>query len=140
MTRFNRPSLTLITATVLATVMITAAAVVPIAGASPSRAARATINGHYRIVSTDCYFGSARCERVFDIGQISTTLADPHDKYLRGRVHGDRVRVGETFPLGTIEDSWVATGTTTDGGQTVSGTMSDGIGGTGNFVMVFERP
>jgi hypothetical protein len=88
MTRFNRPSLTLITATVLATVMITAAAVVPIAGASPSRAARATINGHYRIVSTDCYFGSARCERVFDIGQISTTLADPHDKYLRGRVHG----------------------------------------------------
>jgi hypothetical protein len=100
----------------------------------------ATVDGHYRIASTDCYFGGARCTVVFDVEQSGTRLTSPTDQHFHGSVNGDRIRVGERYPQGTVEDGWIAVGTTTDGGHTFAGTMTDGIGGTGKFVMVFVTP
>jgi hypothetical protein len=98
------------------------------------------VDGLYRIVSTDCYFAAGKCHARFDIEQSGVALSDPSDKYFHGKVNGDRVKVGEEFPKGTSEDSWIAVGTTSNGGKTVSGTFRDGIGGSGTFTMTFVRP
>jgi len=93
------------------------------------------VDGHYRIVSTDCYFGAGKCRATFDIEQSGTTLSDASDKLFHGRIRGDHVRFGEKWPPGVSEDSWWCSGTTTDGGRIIKGTMTDGIGGSGTFVM-----
>jgi hypothetical protein len=105
----------------------------PVAGAAAMSNAR--VDGMYRIVSTDCYFAAGKCHARFDIEQSGVALSDPSDKYFHGKVSGDRVRVGEDFPRGTSEDSWIAVGTTSNGGKTVSGNFKDGIGGSGTFTM-----
>lgn len=106
---------------------------VPMAGAAAS--ATVKIDGVYRIVSTDCYFAAGKCHARFDIEQSGTVLSDPTDRYFHGKVKGDRVKLGEQFPCGTSEDSWVAVGTTSNGGKTVGGHFYDGIGGSGTFTM-----
>jgi hypothetical protein len=106
------------------------------AGASP---AMMTIDGRYKITSTDCYF-SGGCSTVFDIEQVASRLHVKGDKYFHGQTHGHRVHIAETFGLGTIEDSWGASGTSTDGGLTIRGSMWDGIGGSGTFVMKYLGP
>jgi len=95
------------------------------------------IDGLYRIVSTDCYFAAGKCHARFHIEQSAATLSDPSDKYFHGKVNGDRVKVGEQFPRGTSEDSWIAKGTTSNGGKSVSGNFYDGIGGSGTFTMTY---
>jgi hypothetical protein len=99
----------------------------------------ATVDGQYKITSTDCYFNGG-CTATFDIEQVGARLRVPHDKYFHGQVHAHRVHFAETFGLGTIEDSWGASGTTADGGLTIRGHMWDGIGGTGTFVMKYQGP
>jgi hypothetical protein len=97
----------------------------------------ARVEGLYRIDSTDCYFAAGKCHARFDIQQSAGVLTDASDKYFHGKVNGDRVKVGERFPRGTSEDSWIAIGTSTDGGKTVSGSFYDGIGGSGTFTMTY---
>jgi hypothetical protein len=118
---------------VVALTVVGLAASAPVSGADPAITVR--VDGLYRIVSTDCYFARGSCHHRFDIVQAGSTLRDPDDSLFHGAVHGDQVRVGERFPPGTSEDSWTATGTTTDGGRTIRGTMVDGIGGSGTFTM-----
>jgi hypothetical protein len=118
-------------------VVVTLLALTPVAAASSLPVVH--IDGHYRIVSTDCYFGGGRCHATFDIEQVGATLTSPTDKYFHGHVHGDHVRVGERYPPGTSEDGWTASGTTANGGRTVTGTMVDGIGGSGTFVLTRLR-
>jgi hypothetical protein len=96
-----------------------------------------TVDGHYRVTSTDCYFSGGRCTTTFDIEQVGLKLRDTTDKYFFGNVRGTHVGFGEVFPLGTVEDGWWCHGTTTDGGLTIRGTMDDGIGGSGTFVARF---
>ncbi len=98
-----------------------------------------TIQGRYRIVSTDCYFSRGSCHATFDIEQAGSKLSDDSDKLFHGATHGVDVRVGERYPQGTSEDSWAAVGTTDDGGRVVTGTMTDGIGGSGTFTMTKVR-
>jgi hypothetical protein len=98
------------------------------------------VDGMYRIVSTDCYFAGAKCHAVFDIEQMGTKLSDPSDRHFHGAIIGTTVVVGEKFGEGTVEDGWTAVGPTTDGGKTVSGNFTDGIGGSGTFTMMFLRP
>jgi hypothetical protein len=102
--------------------------------ASPASQAT-TVQGRYRIVSTDCYFVRGGCHATFNIEQTGARLSDDADKLFHGRVHGVDVRVGERYPQGTSEDSWTAVGSTQDGGRVVKGTMTDGIGGSGTFTM-----
>ena len=97
-------------------------------------------DGVYRIVSTDCYFSAGSCHARFDIEQAGNILSDRSDKLLHGRINGTHVRIGETYPPGTSEDGWIAIGTTTDGGKTVKGTFTDGIGGSGTFTMTYVAP
>lgn len=97
--------------------------------------AKVKVQGIYHIVSTDCYFSAGSCSADFDIIQRHGRLSDPHDKLFYGHVRGDEVVFGEKWPPGVGEDSWSCSGTTTDGGQTIIGTMTDGIGGSGAFVM-----
>jgi hypothetical protein len=109
-------------------------------GSSATLASAATmsdvrVDGVYRIVSTDCYFAAGKCHARFDIEQSGVALSDPSDKYFHGKVSGDRVRAGEEFPRGTSEDSWIAVGTTSNRGKTVSGNFKDGIGVSGTFTM-----
>ncbi len=108
---------------------------VPAASASAGPIIR--VVGLYRIVSTDCYFAAGKCHARFDIEQSGTTLTDPSDRYFHGNVNGQRVKVGERYPRGTSEDGWVAVGTTSNGGKTVSGDFYDGIGGSGTFTMTY---
>ena len=112
----------------------------PVALAGAAASSTVKIDGVYRIVSTDCYFAAGECHARFDVEQSGTVLSDPTDRYFHGRVKGDRVKVGEQFPRGTSEDSWVAIGTTSNGGKTVSGNFYDGIGGSGAFTMTFVGP
>ncbi len=98
------------------------------------------VDGEYRIVSTDCYFGAGACRARFDIEQTGTTLSDPSDKLFHGVVHGTHVHFGETWPPGVSEDSWWCSGTTADFGRTISGTMTDGLDGSGTFVMTYLGP
>ena len=109
------------------------------ASAAPSRQP-VRVEGIYQIVSTDCYFAGGRCRARFDIVQKVDRLSDPTDSLFHGRVHGDHVVVGERFPPGTSEDGWTASGTTSDGGRTVSGIFTDGIGGSGTFTMTRLAP
>ena len=102
------------------------------AAASP---ASVVVDGHYRIVSTDCYFGAGKCSTVFDVEDVAARLSSPTDHYFHGHVNGDRISFGEIWPPGVSEDGWWCTGTTTNGGLTIKGTMTDGIGGTGTFVL-----
>lgn len=102
------------------------------AGASP---AIPVIDGHYRIVSTDCYFAAGSCTATFDIEDVAARLSAVGDRYFHGHVWGIRINFGETWPPGVSEDSWYCTGLTRDGGQTIRGTMTDGIGGSGTFVL-----
>jgi hypothetical protein len=115
-------------------------AVTGVAAHASTATGTATVDGQYRIASTDCYFGAGSCTTVFDVEQVGTRLSSPTDRLFHGSVNGDRIRVGERYPQGTVEDSWIAAGTTTDGGHTFAGNMNDGIGGTGKFVMVFVKP
>ncbi|HYA69684.1 MAG TPA: hypothetical protein VED63_13210, partial [Acidimicrobiales bacterium] len=98
---------------------------------------RVTVNGRYRITSTDCYFAAGSCKATFDIEQRGFKLSDPSDKHFYGHVRGTTVHFGERWPSGVSEDSWSCTGSTTDGGKTITGTMTDGIGGSGTFVMKY---
>jgi hypothetical protein len=105
---------------------------------SPASASPATVvvDGHYRIVSTDCYFGAGKCSKVFDIEDVAGRLSSPTDRYFHGHIRsGGRVAFGEIWPPGVSEDGWWCMGTTTNGGLTVKGTMTDGIGGSGTFVL-----
>jgi hypothetical protein len=102
-----------------------------LAGAS---ATAGRIDGHYRVTSTDCYFSGGKCTATFDIEQTGTKLSDPADALFHGHVLGTHVVFGEIFPPGTSEDGWRCTGTSSDRGHTVRGTMTDGIGGSGTFV------
>ena len=120
----------------LAAAMLGSSVTVASAATSPT----AKIDGLYRIVSTDCYFAAGKCRARFDIEQSGSTLSDPSDKYFHGHVSGDHVKVGERFPKGTSEDSWIARGTTSNGGKTVSGDFYDGIGGSGTFTMTYIGP
>ena len=86
-----------------------------------------------------CYFAAGSCKASFDIVQSHATLSDPHDKLFHGHVNGTKVSFGETWPPGVSEDSWWCSGTTTNGGFTITGTMSDGIGGNGTFTMTREQ-
>ncbi len=104
------------------------------AGAAAPAAPAASINGPYRLTTTDCYLSGGRCTGVFDVVQTGTRLADPSDRYFRGHVNGRHVDFGEVYPPGTSEDGWWCVGTTSDGGRIVRGTMTDGIGGSGTFV------
>ncbi len=109
-----------------------------VAAASP--AARAHVDGVYRIKSTDCYFPGGTCTAVFDIEQDGRHLYDTSDRHLRGRVRRSHVKIAEIYHDGVSEDSWGVVGTTQDGGLTISGTMWDGIGGQGTFTMKYLRP
>ena len=100
----------------------------------------ARVDGHYRIVSTDCYFGAGACHTRFDIEQKGTLLSVGADPLFHGHVNGDHVYFGEFFPPGTSEDSWSALGTTADHGRTVVGTMHDGLGGSGTFTLTYLGP
>jgi hypothetical protein len=100
----------------------------------------AHIDGIYRIVSTDCYFSGGKCSARFDIEQSGNVLFDRSDPLFHGRVLLDHVRVGEIYPPGTSEDSWTASGLASNGGKTVHGTFTDGIGGSGTFTMTFVSP
>jgi hypothetical protein len=132
-TRRKAPFVVIATAVMLA--------VVPLSMDSATASTQgATVDGQYKITSTDCYFGGGACTTIFDIEQIGYRLHVPHDKYFHGQIHARRVHIAETFGLGTIEDSWGASGTTTDGGLTIRGTMWDGIGGSGTFVMKYTGP
>ncbi len=113
---------------------------VPLASA-PANAStdQMTIDGQYKITSTDCYF-NGNCSTTFDIEQVGSRLHVPHDKYFHGQTHAHRVHIAETFGQGTIEDSWGASGTSNDGGMTIRGSMWDGLGGTGTFVMKYLGP
>ena len=97
----------------------------------------AHVDGVYRIVSTDCYFGAGACSQKFDIEQHGDTLTAIGDTYFHGRISGGHVHFGETWPPGVSEDSWYCQGTSSDGGHTVAGTMTDGIGGSGTFRLTF---
>jgi hypothetical protein len=98
------------------------------------------VDGLYRIVSTDCYFAAGKCHARFDIEQSGLVLSDSSDKYFNGKVNEDRVKVGEEFPKGTSEDSWIAVGTTSNGGKNVGGNFYDGLGGRGTFTMTYIAP
>jgi hypothetical protein len=111
-----------------------------VTAASASTPSTVKVDGLYRIVSTDCYFAAGNCHARFDIAQSGAVLSDPSDKYFQGKVNGDRVKVGEEFPKGTSEDSWIAVGTSSNGGKTVSGKFNDGIGGSGTFTMTLISP
>jgi hypothetical protein len=121
------------------TMVVAALAIFAVLGTFPQTSSFAsqvtTVQGRYRIVSTDCYFSRGSCHVIFNIEQVGTRLSDDADKLFHGRVHGVHVRVGERYPQGTSEDSWLAVGTTDDGGRVVKGTMTDGIGGSGTFTM-----
>jgi hypothetical protein len=108
-------------------------------GAAPAGAAaqQMTIDGRYKITSTDCYFGGGACSTVFDIEQVGARLHVKGDKYFHGQTHAHRVHIAETFGEGTVEDSWGASGSSADGGLTIRGSMWDGIGGSGTFVMKY---
>jgi hypothetical protein len=100
----------------------------------------AHVDGEYRIVSTDCYFGAGACTKRFDIEQRGGLLTAIGDRYFHGRIQGDHVRFGEIWPPGVSEDGWTCQGTTKDHGRTITGTMTDGIGGTGTFRLTFLHP
>jgi hypothetical protein len=97
------------------------------------------VDGHYKIVSTDCYFSRGSCTARFDIEQHGVTLSAVGDRYFHGNVNGDHVKFGEIWPPGVSEDSWWCTGTTHDRGRTITGTMTDGIGGSGTFRLTYQR-
>ena len=106
----------------------------PVAGASVTVSTRTVqVDGIYRVVSTDCYFGAGACTARFDIEQKDDVLTDPSDQYFRGRVIGDRVVIQENYPPGTSEDGWIASGRSHNGGETFAGNFHDGIGGSGTF-------
>jgi len=99
------------------------------------------VDGEYRIVSTDCYFGAGACSARFDIEQTGNKLTAIGDKYFRGRVvTSDRIGFGEFWPPGVSEDGWTCYGITKDHGRTITGTMYDGIGGSGTFRLTFLHP
>jgi type 1 fimbria pilin len=111
-----------------------------VTAASAATMSTVKVDGQYRIVSTDCYFAAGKCHARFDIEQPGVVLSDLSDKYFHGKVNGDRVVVGEEFPKGTSEDSWIAVGTTSNGGKTVSRNFNDGTGGSGTFTMKMISP
>jgi len=110
--------------------------------ATPVSAIRpvAHVDGEYRIVSTDCYFAAGGCTARFDIEQRGDILTATGDSYFHGWVQGDHVRFGETWPPGVSEDSWYCQGITHNHGRTITGTMTDGIGGTGTFRLTRQHP
>ena len=93
------------------------------------------IQGPYHLVSTDCYFSAGSCTEDLVIVDHHGVLSAEHDRLFHGHVHGGNVTFGETWPEGMSEDSWWCTGTTTNQGQSITGTMTDGIGGSGTFTM-----
>jgi hypothetical protein len=107
------------------------------AGSAHATTTAVRVDGIYRIVSTDCYFAAGTCIARFDIEQRADVLFDRADRLFHGHIRGDHVEIGETFPPGTSEDSWAASGTTRNGGRTFSGTFVDGIGGSGTFTATF---
>lgn len=112
-----------------------------LASAPPTFAAPAPVRveGHYRIVSTDCYFGQGHCSTRLDIVQTGSKLSDPTDPNFHGQVHGDHVRISENVPC-CSEDGWAASGISHDGGRVIKGTFYDGLGGTGTFTMTYKGP
>ena len=104
------------------------------ASASPS-IVTVRVDGHFRIVSTDCYFARGSCTATFDIEDAAGTLSSPTDRYFHGHVNGDRISFGEIWPPGVSEDGWWCHGATVNGGLTFKGTMMDGIGETGTYVL-----
>jgi hypothetical protein len=108
-------------------------------GAGPAGAAgppAVTLNGSYRIISTDCYFGAGRCSAVLDLVQSPAgLLSSPTDRHLHGRVSGRWVVVSEDEPPGVVEDGWLARGYANATGGHVHGDFLDGIGETGTFVL-----
>jgi hypothetical protein len=132
-----------------AIVTLTAALANPLAARAASSGSRRVrveqssapthVDGHYKIVSTDCYFSAGSCTARFDIEQHGSTLNAIGDRYFHGNVNGVHVHFGETWPPGVSEDSWWCQGTTSNGGRTVTGTMTDGIGGSGTFRLTYQR-
>jgi hypothetical protein len=117
--------------------MAVAGLLVSAAGPANATTAPVHVDGIYRVHSTDCYFAAGTCTARFDIEQNGLILFDTGDKLFHGRIRYNHITIGETYPQGTIEDSWSASGTTTNGGRSFSGTFSDGIGGSGTFTATF---